>query len=130
MDHVAGYGVAIDLTLRDVQQRLREQGLPWDMAKGFDTSCPLSDFIPAAQVHDPQNLGLSLAVNGEMRQNGTTADMAFPIATLISAASAIFTLEKGDILLTGTPAGVGPLQPGDRVEAAIEGLIRLNVGIH
>lgn len=130
MDHVAGYGVAIDLTLRDVQQRLRGQGLPWDMAKGFDTSCPLSDFIPAAQVPDPHDLRLTLTVNGETRQNGTTADMAFPIATLISAASAIFTLEKGDILLTGTPAGVGPLQPGDQVDAAIEGLIRLEIGIH
>jgi 2-keto-4-pentenoate hydratase/2-oxohepta-3-ene-1,7-dioic acid hydratase in catechol pathway len=100
------------------------------MAKGFDTSCPLSDFIPAAQVPDPHDLRLTLTVNGETRQNGTTADMAFPIATLISAASAIFTLEKGDILLTGTPAGVGPLQPGDQVDAAIEGLIRLEIGIH
>jgi len=129
MNHVAGYGVAIDLTLRDVQQRLKAQGLPWDQAKGFDTSCPLSDFVPAGQVPDPHALRLTLSVNGETRQDGNTAEMIFKIPALISAASAIFTLEKGDILLTGTPAGVGPVVQGDQICAEIEGVNWLNIGI-
>ncbi len=129
MNHVAGYGVAIDLTLRDVQQRLKAQGLPWDQAKGFDTSCPLSDFVPTGQVPDPHALRLTLSVNGETRQDGNTAEMIYKIPALISAASAIFTLEKGDILLTGTPAGVGPVVQGDQICAEIEGVNWLNIGI-
>lgn len=129
MEHVVGYGVAIDMTLRDVQHRLKEQGLPWDQAKGFDTACPLSDFVPADRVADPHALRLTLTVNGELRQDGNTADMIHRIPALISAASAIFTLEKGDILLTGTPAGVGPVVHGDKVSAEIEGVNWLNIGI-
>jgi 5-carboxymethyl-2-hydroxymuconate isomerase len=129
MSHVAGYGVAIDLTLRDVQQRLKEQGLPWDQAKGFDTSCPLSDFVPAGRISNPHELRLKLSVNDEIRQDGNTSEMIHDIPTLISAASAIFTLEKGDILLTGTPAGVGPVVQGDKICAEIEGVNWLNIGI-
>lgn len=129
MNHVAGYGVGIDLTLRDVQKRLKEQGLPWDQAKGFDTSCPLSDFVPANRVPDPHALHMTLSVNGEIRQDGNTADMIYRIPALISAASAIFTLEKGDILLTGTPSGVGPVVQGDQISAEIEGVNWLNIGI-
>lgn len=129
MNHVAGYGVGIDLTLRDVQQRLKEQGLPWDQAKGFDTSCPLSDFVPASRVSDPHNLHLTLSVNGDLRQDGNTSEMIHTIPDLISTASSIFTLEKGDILLTGTPSGVGPVVPGDQVCAEIEGVNWLNIGI-
>lgn len=129
MQHVAGYGVAIDLTLRDVQQKLKAQGLPWDQAKGFDTSCPLSDFVPADRVADPHALRLTLSVNGETRQDGNTSEMIHRIPTLISAASTIFTLEKGDILLTGTPSGVGPVVQGDKICAEIEGVNWLNIGI-
>jgi 5-carboxymethyl-2-hydroxymuconate isomerase len=126
---VAGYGVALDLTLRDVQAELKAKGLPWEIAKAFDTACPLSAFVPAEQVTDPQQLRLRLTVNGETRQDGTTADMLRPVARLISEASACFTLEAGDILLTGTPSGVGPLRSGDRVEAVIEGVGRLSVEV-
>jgi len=84
MQHIAGYGVAIDLTLRDVQEQLKAEGLPWDKAKGFDTSCPLSDFMPAAAVADPSALHLTLMVNGELRQSGNSADMIYPPATLLT----------------------------------------------
>ena len=127
--HVAGYGVALDLTLRDVQADLKSKGLPWEIAKGFDTACPLSSFVPAASIADPQRLRLQLRVNGELRQDGTTADMLRPVARLISEASRCFTLEAGDILLTGTPSGVGPIKSGDRLEAEIEGVGRLTVTV-
>ena len=127
MEHVGGYGVAIDLTLRDVQSEQKQKGLPWEIAKGFDTSCPLSDFVPAAQVEDPHALRIALSVNGKSRQDSTTAFMMRQIPALIAAASTYFTLEEGDILLTGTPAGVGPVVSGDRLEAEIEEVGRLEV---
>lgn len=129
LEHVAGYGVALDLTLRDLQNELKAKGLPWEIAKAFDTACPLSSFVPASQVPDPQNLRLRLRVNGELRQDGTSADMLRPVARLISEASHYFTLEAGDILLTGTPSGVGPLVSGDSVEAEITGVGRLSVSV-
>lgn len=124
---VAGYGVAIDLTLRDVQSQLKSKGLPWEIAKGFDTACPLSDFVAAGQVRDPQNLSITLHVNGEVRQDASTALMLRTIPQLIAEISAIFTLEPGDIILTGTPAGVSPLHSGDRITAAISEVGTLNV---
>lgn len=129
LSHVAGYAVALDLTLRDVQSAQKAKGLPWEIAKAFDTSCPLSAFVPAATVADPQNLRLRLSVNDNLRQDGTTADMLRSVARLISEASMYFTLEAGDILLTGTPSGVGPINSGDRVEAVIEGVGRLRVDV-
>jgi 5-carboxymethyl-2-hydroxymuconate isomerase len=120
LDHVAGYAVALDLTLRDVQNTQKEKGLPWEIAKAFDTSCPLSAFVPAARVADPQNLQLRLLVNGQVRQDGNTRDMMRTTAQLIAAISAYFTLEEGDVVLTGTPAGVGRIVSGDRLEATIE----------
>jgi 5-carboxymethyl-2-hydroxymuconate isomerase len=129
LSHVAGYGVAIDMTLRDVQDHLKKKGLPWEIAKGFDTSCPLSDFTPAAHVPDPQNLTIRLVLNGEERQNGSTGLMITPVARIISYLSGIFTLEEGDVILTGTPAGVGRVRPGDGMVAEIEGVGRLTVTV-
>lgn len=126
---VAGYGVAIDLTLRDVQSELKSKGLPWEVAKAFDTACPLSDFAPAKDVHDPQNLAISLSVNGEVRQEASTALMLRPVPQLIEEISAIFTLEAGDIILTGTPAGVGRISSGDRLTATISGVASLHVAV-
>ena len=129
-DHIAGYGVAIDLTLRDVQAELKRKGLPWEIAKGFDTACPLSDFMPADRVADPQSLRIRLSVNGQLRQDGSTALMLHPVGRLISYLSGIFTLEPGDVILTGTPAGVGPIVAGDDVAAEIPGVgtVRITVG--
>jgi 5-carboxymethyl-2-hydroxymuconate isomerase len=129
LGHVAGYAVALDLTLRDVQSAQKEKGLPWEIAKAFDTSCPLSAFIAADQVGDPQRLQIKLTVNNMVRQDGNTADMMRSVAELIAAASAYFTLESGDILLTGTPSGVGRIISGDRLEAAIEKVGTLNVSV-
>lgn len=129
MSHVAGYGVAIDMTLRDVQAELKAKGLPWEIAKGFDTSCPLSEFVYAADVKDPHNLHIRLSVDGEVRQDASTALMMRKIPAIISAVSAIFTLEEGDIILTGTPAGVGPVAPRSRMRAEIEKVGSLEVGV-
>jgi len=129
MQHIAGYGVAIDLTLRDVQTRQKEKGLPWEIAKGFDTSCPLSDFVPAADVTDPHQLQLTLKVNGELRQDGNTALMMRQIPQIIEEFSAIFTLEAGDIILTGTPSGVGRVQSGDIMTAEIKQVGHLAVSV-
>jgi len=126
---LAGYGVAIDLTLRDVQDDLKKKGLPWDIAKGFDTACPLSEFTPSGQVADPQNLTITLKVNGELRQNGSTALMIHPAAKIISHLSAIFTLEQGDIILTGTPAGVSRIVAGDVLSAEIVGVGKVEVTV-
>ncbi len=129
MDHVAGYGVAIDMTLRDVQGDLKKKGLPWEIAKGFDTSCPLSSFVPADRVTDPHALRLRLAVNGTPRQDAFTASMMRRIPAIIHEISQIFTLEEGDILLTGTPEGVGPVVAGDKMKAEIEGIGVLEVSV-
>ncbi len=129
LNHVAGYAVAIDLTLRDVQSTLKEKGHPWEMAKAFATSCPLSDFVAVDTVADTSNLQLKLSVNGELRQNGTSADMMRSVAEVIAVMSDYFPLEAGDILLTGTPAGVGPVTSGDRMDAAISGIGTLSVQV-
>lgn len=126
---VAGYGVAIDMTLRDVQERLKQKGLPWDIAKGFDTACPLSTFVPAAAVADPQNLIIRLLQNGAERQNGSTALMINNVAKLISYLSTVFTLEEGDIILTGTPAGTAATVAGDRLEASVDTVATLTVHV-
>lgn len=119
LDYVAGYGVGIDMTLRDVQNSLKAKGLPWEIAKGFDTACPLSDFVPASAVADPHALNLKLAVNGEGRQDGTSSDMINRIPQIIAHISGIFTLDPGDVILTGTPAGVGQVRAGDVMTAEI-----------
>lgn len=124
---VAGYGIAIDLTLRDVQAELKAKGLPWDIAKGFDTACPLSPFVPAGQVGDPQHQRVRLTVNGRVRQDGETSRMITPVAELLSYLSGIFTLEPGDVVLTGTPAGVGAITFGDRITAELVGIAQVSV---
>ncbi len=120
LNYIVGYGVALDLTLRDVQTEQRERGLPWEIAKGFDTSCPLSDFVAAEQVDNPNNIRLTLTVNGEIRQEGTTAQMMRSVEQIIAEISKFYTLEEGDIILTGTPAGVSAIESGDQLVGEIE----------
>lgn len=129
LHHVAGYAVALDLTLRDLQSELKKAGLPWDIAKGFDTSCPLSDFVPAQQVKNPNHLDLTLKVNGDIRQQGNTAQMMRSVEEIIAEISRYFTLEPGDIILTGTPSGVAALAHGDSLEGTITevGTLRVKV---
>ncbi|MEA3465332.1 MAG: fumarylacetoacetate hydrolase family protein [Thermodesulfobacteriota bacterium] len=129
MSHVTGYGVAIDMTLRDTQAKLKEKGYPWELAKGFDTACPLSDFVPATQIDDPHNLAIQLRVNDQLRQDSTTACMINRIPDTIAFITQAFTLEPGDIILTGTPAGVGRVQSGDRMSTWIAGVGELQVDV-
>lgn len=113
-------GIGIDFTARDLQQKAKEKGLPWDIAKGFNGSAPISEFIPLANINDLSNLNFSLHVNGELRQQGNTCLMLFSFDYIIAYLSKFFTLRKGDIIYTGTPKGVGPVKIGDRLEAFIE----------
>lgn len=126
---VAGYGVALDLTLRDLQAEAKKKGRPWTAAKGFDSSAPVGDFVPAADVPDPRDLVIALAVNGEIRQRGSTSRMIFGPGELLARASLYMTLEEGDLLLTGTPEGVGPLEEGDEIVASIGPLPELRLTI-
>jgi acylpyruvate hydrolase len=129
LEYVAGYATAIDMTLRDVQNQLKAKGLPWEIAKGFDSACPLSDFVPVSAVADPHNLRLRLSVNGTLRQDGSSADMINRVPQIVAHISAIFTLEPGDVILTGTPAGVGQVVAGDVMEADIESVARLTIKV-
>ncbi|KAK7038261.1 hypothetical protein R3P38DRAFT_2905329 [Favolaschia claudopus] len=117
--HVAGYALAVDMTARNMQDEVKKRGLPWSAAKGFDTFTPIGSLIPKNQISDPHNLGIALKINGAFKQNGTTADMIFKIPRLIEHISSIMTLEEGDLILTGTPSGVGQLSPGDKVECTL-----------
>lgn len=119
MDHIAGYGIGLDMTLRDVQGEAKKKGLPWSIAKGFDTSAPLSDFIPAGSVADPHQLQVELSVNGTVRQKGSTSDFLFKLDQLLSIISQIFTLEPGDVIFTGTPEGVARTVAGDTLLARL-----------
>lgn len=120
-DAIWGYGLALDLTLRDVQAELKKLGRPWDIAKGFDGACPVAGFVPAAQISAVQQLQFSLDVNGERRQSGDATLMIRGVMQMISEMSQWFSLQPGDIILTGTPAGVGPLLVGDRLQLSLHG---------
>ena len=109
---VAGYGVALDRTLRDLQNQLKKNGHPWETAKAFDGACPLSPFLKPDALPDPQATDVALQVNGEWRQQGNTRLMMMGVFALMAYISTHFTLQPGDVVLTGTPAGVGPLQSG------------------
>lgn len=112
---IVGYGIGLDLTLRDVQDRLKAGGLPWERAKAFDGSAPVSGMIDARGVSTRQNLDVMLDVNDAVRQYGHTGQMLFPTFPLVAEISRHFTLMPGDLVFTGTPKGVGPLEVGDRL---------------
>ncbi|XP_041369963.1 acylpyruvase FAHD1, mitochondrial-like [Gigantopelta aegis] len=125
MNHVGGYVLALDMTARDFQDEAKTKGQPWSVAKGFDTSCPVGDFIEKEKLGNPGNVNLWLKVNNEMRQNGSTKDMIFSIPYLVSYISRYFSLEAGDLVLTGTPSGVGPVKQGDIIEAGIADISKI-----
>jgi 2-keto-4-pentenoate hydratase/2-oxohepta-3-ene-1,7-dioic acid hydratase in catechol pathway len=129
MEYVLGYAVGLDMTLRDLQSVAKKRGEPWAVAKGFDTSAPISEVVLRDAVADPHDLTLRLAVNGQVRQHGSTRDMILKIPRIISYLSAIFTLERGDCIFTGTPEGVGQVVEGDRMVAEIEGVVGLEVSV-
>lgn len=125
-DFILGYGVAVDLTARDVQQEMKDGGYPWEIAKAFDQSCPVSKFRLRDDVGSVDNIAISLDVNGERRQDGRTEQMIYSVADMISEMSTYFTLNRGDLILTGTPSGVAKLSSGDILKGDIENVGSLN----
>jgi len=122
-------GIGIDFTARDLQRNCKEKGLPWEIAKAFDNSAPIGKFISKSELVDVNAINFSLDINGKIVQKGNTADMIFNIDTLIAYVSKFFTLKMGDLIFTGTPAGVGPVVIGDRLIASIENKELLNFEI-
>jgi len=129
LDRVFGYAVGIDLTRRDLQARAKEKGQPWEMAKGFDRSAPVSAIVPAGRVGHPRTGAIWLNVNGETRQRGDLAQMSWSVAEIIAQLSAFVELAPGDLLFTGTPSGVGAIVRGDRVRCGIDGLGELEIAL-
>ncbi|MFH0989000.1 MAG: fumarylacetoacetate hydrolase family protein [bacterium] len=117
--HVAGYGIGLDMTMRDVQAEAKKKGTPWTLAKGFDTSAPVSSFVSASRIQNPHELGVKLTVNRAPRQNGCTDQFLFRIEELIAYLSRFITLERGDIIFTGTPEGVAQTVSGDELHAEL-----------
>lgn len=122
---VWGYGVGLDLTRRDLQAQAKAKGAPWDVAKGFDHSAPVSALVRAAEAAPGKATRIALEINGELRQQATLADMVLDVPEILSALSKLFELKAGDIVYTGTPAGVSALQRGDRFRATLDGIATL-----
>ncbi|KAB5537355.1 hypothetical protein DKX38_014888 [Salix brachista] len=129
MDYVGGYALALDMTAREIQATAKSAGLPWTVAKGQDTFTPISSVLSKSNVPDPDNLELWLKVDGEIRQKGSTKDMIFKIPFLVSHISSIMTLFEGDVILTGTPQGVGPVKIGQKITAGITDLIDVHFNV-
>ena len=126
---IAGVGLALDLTLRDLQQQLKDKSLPWEKAKAFDGACPVSDFVSVNRAGDLQDQQIQMYQNQQLRQDGNSADMLTPVLPLLVYISQFFTLLPGDMLLTGTPAGVGPLAIGDQLQLSLSDLIQCQTQI-
>lgn len=130
LSYIAGVGIGLDLTARDIQQKAKNNAHPWAIAKGFDTFAPISQFIDLNSVNSLQNLDLKLEVNGEIRQHGNTKDMIHSCAELIAYLSNYFTLYPGDLIFTGTPKGVSQIKPGDTIKASLNNnLIQLDLTV-
>ncbi|WJR80970.1 fumarylacetoacetate hydrolase family protein [Bradyrhizobium sp. NP1] len=128
-DHVWGYGVGVDLTRRDLQLQAREQGRPWDWGKGFDRSAPIAPLRPLSQVGHPKAGRIWLAVDGVLKQDSDISKLIWPVPDIISICSQSMALGPGDIIMTGTPEGVGPVQRGEVVTGGIEGLGEIRISV-
>ncbi|WP_048648003.1 fumarylacetoacetate hydrolase family protein [Nitratireductor soli] len=129
LDHVFGYAVGIDLTRRDLQSEAKEMGRPWDWGKAFDQSAPCGAIAPVDATGHPESGRIWLKVNGETRQEGDLAELIWPVADVISICSRAMALQPGDLIYTGTPAGVGAVQPGDRLDGGIDGIGTISITI-
>ncbi len=123
---VFGYGVGLDLTRRDLQAAAKAKGLPWDTGKGFDHSAPVSELVPADDITGLASRSLTLEVNGEVRQHGGLRDLIWDVGEILHELSKLYALKAGDLVFMGTPAGVGPLSPGDSVHATLDGVAELH----
>ena len=126
LDLVFGYAAGVDLTRRDLQQAMRDKGRPWDVGKAFDRAAPIGALLQVSTGADVSKSAISLTVNGEVKQSGNVSDMIWNVPDIIAHLSGLFELKPGDLIFTGTPAGVGPIKSGDRIEAAIAGLPTLH----
>ena len=129
LEHIYGYGVGLDMTRRDLQGEAKRMGRPWDTGKAFDQSAPCGAITPVVQWGHPDKGSVTLLVNGEIRQEGDLNQLIWNVPDVIASLSSLFTLEPGDLIFTGTPAGVGPVKKGDVLEAKIDGLPTLNTKI-
>ncbi|MBL7128311.1 MAG: fumarylacetoacetate hydrolase family protein [Ignavibacteria bacterium] len=128
-EYILGYAIGLDMTLRDVQSKAKEKGLPWSVSKGFKTSAPISEIIPKELVKNPMNLDFDLYVNDKRIQFTNTSLMIFNIYKLISYISSIFSIAKGDLIFTGTPAGISKLKSGDKLKAKLEDYLTLEIQV-
>lgn len=129
LGHVFGYAVALDMTRRDLQADAKERRRPWEVGKAFAASAPIGEMVPASEIGHPSGGRIALSVNGEIRQEGDLAQMIWSVSEQISILSSFFTLAPGDLILSGTPAGVGPVHRGDRLEGEISGIGSLAVEV-
>ena len=129
LSHVWGYGVALDMTRRDLQGEAKKLGRPWEIGKSFEHSAPISPLLPVSQVGHPSTGEITLHVNGALRQEGDLAQMIWKTPEIIRYLSQYFELAAGDVILTGTPAGVGPVARGDVIEGKVAGLGTLRVRV-
>lgn len=129
LSHIFGYAVGLDLTRRDLQQEARKAGRPWDMGKGFDHSAPIGEITPASAIGHPDRAPIVLRVNGEVRQSADIADMIWSVSEIVAELSRYVTLMPGDLIFTGTPAGVSALERGDRLEGQVSGVGTVSVRI-
>ncbi len=125
-DAISGFAPALDLTLRDLQSKLKEKGYPWEIAKSFDGACVLAPFVPGDAIEDLADIGIRLTINGETRQDGNSRDMLNPILPMIQHMAGHFALQPGDVILTGTPVGVGALHKGDELVLELPGYSRFS----
>lgn len=129
LDHVWGYGVGIDMTRRDMQDGLKKMGRSWEGAKAFEFSAPISPLVPASKIGHPDKGAVWLDVNGARKQSGDLDQMIWKTAEIIAELSKVFTLAAGDVIMTGTPAGVGPVVKGDIMECGVDGVGTLTVKV-
>ena len=123
LKHIAGYGLGLDLTARDLQTKAKQGGLPWAVAKGFDCAATVSPFIPAENVGQPHTIEFQMHLNGQLKQHGDVRKMLFPIPYIVRYLSEVFTLQEGDLIFTGTPEGVGVLKHKDTIRLVLPGHI-------
>lgn len=129
LDYIYGYAVGLDMTRRDLQLAVRDKGRPWDVGKGFDQSAPVSSIHRAADIGHPASGRIWLKLNGETKQDGDLKQMIWPVPDIIAHLSKLFVLEPGDLIYTGTPAGVGPVAPDDQLEGGVDGVDQISIKI-
>src|SRR5262245_65278762 len=129
LGHVFGYAVGLDMTRRDLQAEAKKLGRPWEVGKAFESAAPCSEIVPAAAVGHPATGAVWLKVNGELRQQGDLAQLIWKVPEIISHLSGLFALEPGDLIFSGTPAGVGAVKRGDRLQGGVDGIGELAVRV-